>query len=235
MLLFIYIFLTRTAAAAVAAFFERNVSRLDGRVPVRVPRLTLVFRDLSVLKSFKKRLKVGKKKKKIIIKFRRFIRDSTNFCVRLSKSRRRRRSASRPVGFTRVFFFFFFSNSGEKKNINKNLQHETSKRQSRVYSREHGGVRCLSGSHGTVQRSSAEAGPGRSSAPPFLPYRCTTDRAISSVVLPPPVPRTLDSNIWNKTDADVNPLFFFFFLFISRKRALVCTVCSQFADRKIGF
>lgn len=75
-----------------------------------------------------------------------------------------------------------------------------------MYSREHGDERYLCCYHGTVQRSSAEAGPGRSSAPPFLPYRCT-NRAISLVLHPPPAPRTLNFNIWKKP----NGLFIYFY------------------------
>jgi len=64
------------------------------------------------------------------------------------------------------------------------------------YLREHDGewvLQCCS--HGTVQRSSAEAGPGRSSAPPCLPYRCK-NHAISSTLHPPPAPQTLNFIIW---------------------------------------
>lgn len=64
--------------------------------------------------------------------------------------------------------------------------------------REHGGKWVLQGCClWTVQRSSAEAGPGRSSAPPCLPYRCT-NHAISLTLHPPPAPQTLDFNIWKK-------------------------------------
>jgi len=80
------------------------------------------------------------------------------------------------------------------------------------YSHEHGGewvLQCCS--HGTVQRSSAEAGPGRSSAPPCLPYRCT-NHAISSTLHPPPAPQTLNFNICKIKPLIISICFCFCFI-----------------------